>query len=202
MRLLAATGVVLTVVLGTPPAADMQSAARQPVEVTMDRSSLSSVLGERVTVRWTVVNTGTGSTGPLIAHLDVVSLHNDVYVDPEDWSADRSVDVEPLAPGGRTTLEWTVRNVNAGEFDVYVVVLPTSRSSAPPPGGGALTVSPAVRLVVASRQTLDAGGSLGVVVAVPLLVGVLALGTRLRRRRHRPDGSAEARAATAEKPRR
>lgn len=198
--LLAAAGAALTVVLGAAPAAVADArlgaapaavarlGAAQPVEVVMDRPSLSSVLGDLVTVRSTLVNTGSGTTGPLLAHLDVVSLHNDVYVDPEDWSADRSVDVEPLGPGGRTTLEWTVRNVNAGEFDVYVVVLPAGPSA----GGDVLQVSPAVRLAVASRQTLDPGGSLGVVVAVPLLVGLLALGTRLRRRgsQSRRSGSA------------
>lgn len=183
----AAAGMALIIVLGTAPGAvaDAGLGAAAPVEVAMDRSSLRSVLGELVTVRSTVANVGSVPTGPLLAHLDVVSLHNDVYVDPEDWSAERSVDVAPLPPGGRTTLEWTVRNVNAGEFDVYVVVLPAGPSS----GADALSVSPAVRLAVASRRTLDPAGSLGVVVAVPLLVGLLASGARLRlrRRRDRPD---------------
>jgi hypothetical protein len=39
-----------------------------------------------------------------------------------------------------------------------------------------------MRLVVASRQTLDPGGSLLVVTAVPVLVGLLGAGSRLRRR--------------------
>lgn len=185
--LLAAAGVALTVVLGAAPgaAADARFGAAQPVEVTMDRSSVTSVLGDRVTVRSTVANTGTAPTGRLLAHLDVVSLHNDVYVDPEDWSSDRTVDVEALQPGGRTTLAWTVQNVNAGEFDVYVVVLPAGPSFDPSPGADALSVGPRVRLAVASRQTLDPGGSLRVVAVVPLLVGLFALGSRLRRRGRR-----------------
>jgi len=57
-------------------------------------------------------------------------------------------------------------------------VLPT----APSTGADPLAISPAMRLVVASRQTLDPGGSLLVVTAVPVLVGLLGAGSRLRRR--------------------
>jgi hypothetical protein len=176
---LAVAAALLAVAVGAgPAAADQGPVASRPVEVVLDRSAQESVLGDRVTVRSTVINTGAVPTGPLIAHLDVVSLHDDVYVDPEDWSADRSVDVPSMPAGGRTTLTWTVRNVAAGEFDVYVVMLPAS----PAPASAPLSVSLPTRLTVASRQTLDPGGSLGVVVAVPLSVGLLLLGTRLRRR--------------------
>jgi hypothetical protein len=171
---------------GAQPAAGVQPAAAAPVEVTMDRPAVTAVLGDRFAVRSTVINAGTAPTGPLLAHLDIVSLHNDVYVDPEDWSSDRSVDVEPLAAGGRTTLEWTVRTVDAGEFDVYVVVLPAGPAAAGgssgKPSAAALSVSPPLRLAVASRQTLDPGGSAVVALTVPLLVGALVLGSRRRRR--------------------
>jgi hypothetical protein len=185
MRLLsAAAAAALALAPAAPalaPAAPVAAGApAAPVEVTMDRPTFAAVLGDRFTVRSTIVNTGSAPTGPLLAHLDLVSLHDDVYVDAEDWSPDRSVPVGPLAPGAGTTLDWTVRTVDAGEFAVYVVVLPAG----PAPGGAAaLSLSPALRLGVASRQPLDPGGSAVVVVAVPALVGVLTLGARLRRRR-------------------
>jgi hypothetical protein len=184
--------------LALAPAAPAAAAAPgAPVEVTMDRPAFAAVLGDRFTVRSTVVNTGSAPTGPLLAHLDVVSLHDDVYVDAEDWSSDRSVVVEPLAPGARGTLDWTVRTVDAGEFAVYVVVLPAG-GTAGGAGPAALSVSPPVRLAVAARQTLDPGGSAVVVVVVPALVGALALGGRLRRgRRGRTGGDADPAAAGA-----
>ena len=147
-----------------------------PIEVAMDRTAATGILGDHLTVRSTITNTGAAPTGPLIAHLDVVSLRNDVYVDPEDWSATRTVDVESLAPGARTALSWTVHNVNDGEFDLYVVLLPRGATAGP------LVVSPPVRLAVAGRQTVNPGNSLGVVVTVPAVLGLLAAGTRLRRR--------------------
>jgi len=175
-RPLAAAGIAVALLAAATPAAG--GAPPGPVTVTMSRSAMAGVLGNRVPVRATVANAGSSATGRLVAHLDVVSLHEDVYVDAEDWAADRSVYLEPLAPGARTTVDWTVRYVDAGEFDVYVVVLPT----APSTGADPLAISPAMRLVVASRQTLDPGGSLLVVTAVPVLVGLLGAGSRLRRR--------------------
>ncbi len=197
----AAAGTLAVVLAAAPAAATGVGGATTAVPavevpavaVAMDRPAVSAVLGDRFTVRSTLVNTGAAATGPLLAHLDVVSLHNDVYVDPEDWSSDRSVDVEPLAPGGRSTLEWTVRTVDAGEFDVYVVVLPAGSAAT-------LSVSPALRLAVASRQTLDPGGSAVLVVTVPVLIGAFVLGGRLFRRRRRPGRDADP--ATADAPRR
>ncbi|HVQ91493.1 MAG TPA: hypothetical protein VMU51_10700 [Mycobacteriales bacterium] len=192
----AAAGTLAVVLAAAPAAATGVGGAPTAVPavaVAMDRPAVSAVLGDRFTVRSTLVNTGAAATGPLLAHLDVVSLHNDVYVDPEDWSSDRSVDVEPLAPAGRSTLEWTVRTVDAGEFDVYVVVLPAGSAAT-------LSVSPALRLAVASRQTLDPGGSAVLVVTVPVLIGAFVLGGRLFRRRRRPGRDADP--APADAPRR
>ena len=172
---LAVAGIAMALLGAATPAA--AAAPAGPVAVTMNRSSMAGLLGDRVPVQATVANTGSAATGRLVAHLDVVSLHEDVYVDPEDWSADRSIDLGPLDPGGRSTVEWTLRYVDAGEFDVYVVVLPT----APSTGADPVAVSPAVRLAVASRQTLDPGGSLLVVIVVPVLVGLIGAGARLRR---------------------
>lgn len=170
-------------ILAAPAAVAAPAGGPAPVVVTVDRASAAVGLGDRLTMRSTVLSAG-AATGPLIAHLDVVSLHDSVYVDPEDWSSDRSVAVQPLEPGGRGTLDWSLQAVNAGEFDVYVVVLPAAGGPAAP-----LAVSAPLRLTVASRRTLNPGGSVAVVLAVPLLVGALGWGGRLRWRRRR-DGTA------------
>jgi hypothetical protein len=154
------------------------AAAPSTVDIVVRPARLEAVLGDTVTVTSTVANHGAAARGPLIAHLDVVSLRNDVYVDPEDWSSERSVDVEPLPPGASTVLSWPVRTVDAGEFAVYVVLLPAGR-----PGPEEVTPSRPVHLAVAGRRTLDAGGTLPVVVGVPAALAMAALAGRVRRRR-------------------
>jgi hypothetical protein len=109
----------------------------------------------------------------LIAHLDVVSRDPAVYVDPEDWSSERTRYLAPLAPGASLEIPWTVKAVNAGRFYVYVVVQ----------GDGRPLAGPALDARVSERRTLDAGGVLPLAVGLPALLGVALLGVRARRPR-------------------
>jgi hypothetical protein len=149
------------------------------VEVMFEQSRHAAVLGDRFTFRSRVANSGALPTDRLIAHLNVASLTGDVYVDPEDWSSSRTLEVAPVSPRSSTSLSWEIQAVNAGSFAVYVVLLP---------GGGAagaepLVVSPPVHVRVAGRRTLNAGGSLPVVIVVPVLLGLVTAAMRYRIRR-------------------
>jgi len=137
------------------------------------------VEGERFTVDSRVVNGAGTPSGRYIAHLNVASLTGDVYVDPEDWAANRSQDVAPLGPGESSTQRWEVQAVNAGSFDLYVVLLPAGPDTA---GTGPLAVSPPVHVVVAGRRSLSTGGELPVSIAVPLVLAAAAVLVRVRRR--------------------
>ena len=148
------------------------------VTVVMEPAQVSTVLGGRFTLETEVTNTGTAASGALLAHLNVASLEGSVYVDPEDWSADRSQELE-LQPGETRRLSWEIQAVNSGSFAAYVVVLPFGNKSA---ASETLVVSPLVKLEVAPRSTLNAGGTLPVVLLVPLLLGFLAAAARLRLR--------------------
>lgn len=149
------------------------------VEVTLDQSQIETVVGQVLTVESRIVNSGQAPTDRLVAHVNVVSL-NGVYVDLEDWSAEVTQAASPLAPGNSRTLSWKLHAVNAGSFDVYVVVLPAGSASA---GATPLVVSPPVHVTVAGRRTLTAAGSLPVAIIMPTLLGLLAATGRYRLRR-------------------
>jgi uncharacterized cupredoxin-like copper-binding protein len=154
-------------------------AVPESVRVVMEPTQVSTVLGGRFALETEVTNTGTASTGALVAHLNVASIEGSVYVDPEDWSADRSQELE-LQPGETRSLVWEVQAVNSGTFAAYVVVLPFGNHGM---AAEDLVVSPLVKLEVAPRSTLNAGGTLPVVLLVPALLGFIAAATRFRRRR-------------------
>jgi hypothetical protein len=161
-----------------PVATDKMVTFDQPV--TFDQSAISVTLGDRFTLTSRVPDQVRSTH--LIAHLNVVSLTPDVYVDPEDWSSERTQPVPRTTPA---RLTWPVQAVNAGVFDIYLVLVPTS-----PPSGGEplkvsepLQVSEPVRVVVANRQTINAGGTLPVIVAVPILIAVFFSILRWRRYR-------------------
>jgi hypothetical protein len=154
-------------------------AAPMPITVAMAPDRVSMVLGGRFTIETTVSNAGTSSTGALLAHLNVASIAGSVYVDPEDWSAERSRQLE-LQPGEMRTLTWDIQAVNTGNFAAYVVVLPFGGTAV---AGDNLVVSSLVKIDVAPRSTLNARGTLPVVLLTPALLGIVAAGTRLRLRR-------------------
>jgi hypothetical protein len=170
-------GIVLALAI---PAIPTAAAAATPVEVTFDRASQAATLGDRITVRARIANVGTATTDPLIADLNVASVTTAVYVDLEDWSASRTHELPPLKPGASTALFFELQAVNAGRFNVYVVILPNGPSSE---GTGPLAVSPPLHVTVTGRKTLSAGGALPVAVAVPALLGVALAAARIRLRR-------------------
>jgi hypothetical protein len=139
-------------------------------------------VGRHLDYRVSIRNGGRASTGQLLAHLNVASVTGSGYVDPEDWSADRSRFLPALAPGAAISLSWDVQAVSPGTFAVYVVVLPAGAASS---GAEQLVVSTPTRVQVAARRTLDAGGALPVAVAVPMLLGLAALANRHRQIRQR-----------------
>jgi hypothetical protein len=109
-------------------------AASAGVSVSLDRTNVSTKLGHSFTFRSTIANHGQAPARGLIAHLNVLSLRNSVYVDPEDWSSHRTRYLAPIPPGGSTTLSWKVKAVNAGSIGVYVAVLPRAGAAAPTTG--------------------------------------------------------------------
>ena len=154
------------------------------VQVAADPPAVSTLLGGRFKITTEVKNTGSAPTGEILAHLNVASIEGSVYVDPEDWSSDRSQQLS-LEPGESRKLTWEIQAVNAGLFAAYVVVVPFGNTVN---GNEHITTSPLVRVEVAQRTTLTAGGALPVVLAVPLLVGLSAAAVLVRVRRRRAGG--------------
>ncbi|MGH3116892.1 MAG: hypothetical protein ACRDQ2_07215 [Gaiellales bacterium] len=151
-------------------------AAVPALSVEVDRTTVATKLGQDFSFRSTITNGGSSPTSGLVAHLNVLSLRPGLYVDPEDWSEARTRYLGPIAPGASRTLQWTVTAVNPGSLGVYVAVFPSS-------GAGRPVTGPTVRAAIAERKTIDAGDIVPVAIGVPALLGALALGIRIRRRR-------------------
>ena len=175
--------VAMAAVAAAPAAAARVGASladSEAVSVELSETAATAGPGEKVSFESTVRNTGDRPLPELIAHLNILSSDPDVYVDPEDWSSERTVELPRLRPGGTRSLSWDLQAVNAGRFAVYVVVLPKDPAAA---GKTPLVVSPPMQVDVAGRRTLNVGGALPVVVATPVLLGLLAVNARRRVRR-------------------
>jgi hypothetical protein len=139
--------------------------------ISVNRTVVTILEGNQFAFTTQIRNDGNGTTPPLVASLNVVSLKEGVYVDPEDWSQARSVHLDPLGPGGSTDLTWSVQALIAGDFAVYVAVIPKEPSTAP-------VVSEMVHVHIQKWAVMPMGGVVPVVVAVPVLLGALYAGQR------------------------
>jgi hypothetical protein len=159
--------------------AQVAAAAGEELGVRVRTTRIAASLGDKLRFATVVENEGSTTTPPLVAHMTVFSLEDGTYVDPEDWSSQRTKYLAPLPGAGSRAITWSVQAVNDGSFGVSIEVLPRT-------GKGTPAVGPTVRLDVAKRDTLDAGGILPLALGVPALLGLLTAGIRLRRRRGRP----------------
>jgi hypothetical protein len=146
------------------------------IAVTVDRTTLATSLGHKFSVRSRIVNNGGSPVSGLVAHLNVLSLRPDVYLDPEDWSSHRTRYLPTIPAGDSLTISWRMQAVNAGSIAVFVAVLPQSGESSPPATG------PTVHVSIVRRRTLNSGGILPLALGIPALIAALSVGIRMRRR--------------------
>jgi hypothetical protein len=159
-------------------AADAGASGGAPtLSVAVDRIRIATGLGDAFVFRSTITNTGSAAASRPVAHLNVLSLRDGVYVDPEDWSANRTRYLGDIPAGGSRTTTWRMSAVTAGSFVVYVAVLTRAAAAEPP------TTGPAIRVAVAGRETLNPGGILPLTLGIPALIALLMVGVALRRGR-------------------
>jgi hypothetical protein len=164
---------LVVVLLGTA----VPAARAAGLTVSSDRTAIATKLGHKFVFHSTIRNEGAIAASGLVAHLNVVDLSGHTYVDPEDWSSHRTRYLAPIPPAGSTTVAWRMNAVNSGTIGVYVAVLPRSGAPVAP------TTGPTVRVRIHDRKTLNSGGILPLALGLPALLGLLALGVRLRRGR-------------------
>ena len=149
-----------------------------PASVQLDPTTLSTSVGQRFSFTSTIRNDSDQPKSGLVAHLNVLGLDPDIYVDPEDWSSQRTRYLDPLPAHGSTRLAWTVQAVNSGRLVIYVTV--TAQQ-----GTDAVAASNTLRLAVAQQRTIDPGGILPLAVAAPTTLLLLAGLVAHRRRKLR-----------------
>ena len=90
--------------------------ASAQLDVAVSRSAVSTRLGDDFGFSTRITNRGATPLSGLVAHLNVVGLSSGIYVDPEDWSSERTRYLPPIPAGGSTTLPWPIKAVNGGSL--------------------------------------------------------------------------------------
>jgi uncharacterized membrane protein len=173
-----ALSVLCVATMAAPAAAQDRAQIPTPVEVSLSRATVSTQLGESFDFRSTVTNSGAQPVSGLVAHLNVVGLDTDIYVDPEDWSEERTKNVPALGPGESTEVAWDVTAVTGGEAAIYVVALP---GDSPATAREGLATSPAMDVNIAEAKNLNTEGVLPLALGVPAFLALVTLAVRRRR---------------------
>jgi len=147
--------------------------------VVVSKSKVSAVTGDSLTFTSEIRNSGSETTPALIANLDFAAIDGGTYVDPEDWSAERTLAVDPIGAGSTASQSWTVKTVLEGDVAAYVVVLPAPPTLA---ADSPLAISSAIQMHVEEHRALNPGGVLPTVLAVPLALLLAFGGLRVVRR--------------------
>ena len=157
-----------------PPAGGAAADGTRIVTVELDRARVTTRIGHRFSFTSTIRTTTDQQVAGAVAHLNVLSPDGSVYVDPEDWSSDRTKPVPTLPAHGSRRLTWTVQAVSRGHIVLYVAVVAN--------GHDEVDASGPLRADVIAERTIDAGGVLPIGVAVPAItLALLALAVRRRR---------------------
>jgi hypothetical protein len=185
MRTLFAGAVALaTVVAFNLVPASAQESPRQEgardLTVSVSETAIAAFSGDRFTITSEITNNDSNDTPDLIATLAFVAVDGETYVDPEDWSPQRTLPIGIIEGRESATQTWTIKPALAGDVAAFVAVLPRDPELA---AAGALAASPAINLKIEERRTLNPGGVLPVVLAVPAVLGLGFVGVRLSRRR-------------------
>ena len=190
MRYILPSGIVtslaalLLVVAGASSQAAAQESSPSPMDgvtISLSKTAVATMTGETFTFTSQIANDGAGTTPPLIVHMNVVSLDESVYVDPEDWSPNRTMIVGEIPPRSSATQTWTVKPVLKGNVSIYLVLLPASDGST---AEGGLLASPALNVHIDEQRTLNPGGVLPIVLAVPGVLVAAMAGLHIVRRRN------------------
>jgi hypothetical protein len=169
--------VAMTVTLSP---ASAQEGDGPELTVSVSETEKSTLTGDVFTFTSEITNEGSEKTPVLIANLAFVAVDGSTYVDPEDWSGERTLHVGSIASGESVKQTWTVKTVLEGDVAAYVAVLlaPPELSPASP-----LAVSTAIQMHVEEDRKLNPGGVLPTVLAVPVVLAAAFAGLRVVRRR-------------------
>lgn len=159
------------------PAVWAQDVPGSDVSIQISQDTAAMVAGDWVEFNTVLHNEGESSTPPLVAHLNIAAVRRGRYVDPEDWSPERTKYVQQIQPGDSIELAWKVHALVEGEFATFVTIISPEGSFEP-------AVSKSLLLHVTPDNILPMSEVIPVVAIVPIFPLALVLwGVAKRRRR-------------------
>lgn len=162
-----------------PPAAPpLQS--EQAIEIAIDTEYQTLKTGDAVEFNTVVTNNGEQESPRMLVAMNIINLGKGDPVDPEDWSPERTQEIEPIPPGESVEQAWEVDAILAGNYMVYMTVVPEPDG---PDSTSQPISSPGIHLTVESFVRTNPGGVMPIAIGIPAALIALTLFVRKRARR-------------------
>jgi ABC-type multidrug transport system permease subunit len=165
---------------GTALGDPLHQSSPSGLTLSLDQEAVEVKAGDEIPFESLLANNGTEDSPPVTLAMNIIDLEGEV-VDPEDWSPERTQNVNSVAAGDAVRHTWTIEAILKGDYMVYLVAI------SQPDGTEATTqpvASTGLHLTVGAFSQLNPRGVLPVVVLVPVAVALLLLlVVRLRLRR-------------------
>lgn len=133
-------------------------------------------MGDMPSFTGRITNQSRQTVSGLVVYLSLVSLEpgHEHPVDLEDWSAQKAIRLDHLAPGETVSQQWQMRLIKSGPFATALTIVdPTSRQP---------RISPLALFTVSPKATVVAGRILPVSIGMPLFLVGLFFGLYRARR--------------------
>lgn len=180
LLLAASIAAALALSSGHPLQAANRTADSGQLQIEVDLDHIVTGTGDRIEFTTKVTNTGTAPSRPFNVSMNIVTIGKGDPVDPEDWSPERSQQIDPLGPGASARQMWAVDTILEGNYMIYMTVVPVPTG----PDTTEQTVSSTgIHVTVNPVSRTNPGGVLPVAIGMPLLLLGIAW---LIRRRFRP----------------
>ena len=169
----------------TPPqranaATVFQTDAGQSLQISVNMDHKVTQTGDTINFNTTVVNNGSTKSLPFNVSMNIIKIGSGDPVDPEDWSPERSQEVESLAAGASAQQSWSIDMILSGNYMVYMTVVPIP---ATPEATTQTASSKGIHFTVSQTSNANPGGVLPFAIGIPTALALLTLWVRRRTQR-------------------
>jgi len=154
------------------------------VTLEISKNSAELTAGDWLEFNTVLRNNGSTATPELVAHLNIAALNKGRYVDPEDWSLERTQYVPPIQPHESLKLKWKVHALIEGNFATFVTIVSANKSPNKllDKSFSAMVTTPLI-IQVAPDNILPMNEVIPVVALVPIFPLILLIFTTISSRR-------------------
>lgn len=152
------------------------AAASGRITISINPPSVQAKMGDRITYTGTITNNSGKPVTNLITYISLanVTQGKEAPMDLEDWSANKAIRVDTIAPHGTYMGKWPMRLIDSGGYVAYITVVDKNNNIP--------VISMMSHLDIKRVLRLNPNNVLPVAIGEPILIGAVFVFISFKRR--------------------